>query len=313
MSDALLEFTLIDDGGTEFPLLPEARHALEVSGLGMPPIHHWTTRSPFQDGVTHWGYAIGPRTVDLILASQGCGRGGMYAYRRANVEMLSPRNSPLRLRLNVPGEALTYELREGWYQSNYELRSTDQSTGDGSVWNQVGAARLQFMDPLWKWVNSPLDVGETRDADGRTCIVDDTWTLAPALVLGFTGPFLLGTTAATNTLTCTNDGSWAVRPVLTVEGPIEDWVISNATSGHILIWDGYTIAAGETVTVDIPGKTATSDLTTPATDVSTYLSGDTGSFALEPGANTLDVFASGGVVHLTTTIGVCWFVELLGT
>jgi phage-related protein len=89
-------------------------------------------------------------------------------------------------------------------------------------------------------------------------------------------------------------------------------VLTNTTNGKQISWDGYQIAAGETITIDIPGKTVTSDITTPATDVSTYLSGDTGSFELDPGANALTIFASGGVVTLTTTISVCWYVELLG-
>jgi len=310
---ALLEFELEDDNGTTYPLATEQRQLLEISGLGMPPIARWTTRYPRQDGQTHWGFAVRPRPVDIILVSSGCGRGGMYADRYANVEMLSPYNSPLKLRLRVPQRNLVYELHDGWYNNGYELSSADQSMGDGSIWNQVGGPSLIFDDPIWKWTNSPLGGSETRDADGRTCLADDTWTLTGAMILPVVGPYLMGTTYATNVLTCTNDGSWNSRPLITVEGPIDDWVISNATSGHVLMWDGYSIAAGETVTIDIRAKTVTSDITTPATDVSAYLTGDTAQFTLNPGANTINVYASGSVVHLTTTITICWFVEFLGT
>ena len=121
---------------------------------------------------------------------------------------------------------------------------------------------------------------------------------------------MLGTISATNQLICTNDGSWSTKPVVTVEGPIYDWIITNSSNGKELIWNGYVIETGETVTIDIQNKTVTSDV---SGDVSGYLSGDSGSFDLDPGANTIDVFASGGVVDGTTAVGVCWYVELLGT
>jgi hypothetical protein len=309
----LIEFELEDATPTVYLLGPETRHALEISGLGMPPVRHWTTRSPYQHGRTHWGYAFQPRVVDIILATQGCHRSGMYAGRAANVEMLNPMNGPLKLRLKVPQANLVYELHDGWYVGNYELTSADQSQDVTGMWNQIGAASIEFEDPIWKWVNSPLDGGETRDADGRTCVTDSTWTLVGALVLPFVGPYLLGTTTATNVLTCTNDGSWETKPLITMLGPIEDFVISNATNGDLLMWDGYSVAGGETITIDIVGKTCTTDLGGATTDVSTYLSGDTGSFALDPGANTINVFASGGVTNAVTTVAVCWYVELLGT
>jgi len=228
----------------------------------------------------------------------------MYTKRRANIAMLSPRNGPHKLRLITP-DLLKYELHDVYVTGGYTLSSQDQPMPT----RQVGGVQLTAYDPIWKWVNSPLGAGETRDADGRTCITDDTWTTTAELTLPFAGPYLLGTTTGENTLTCTNDGSWATKPVITMEGPIYDFIISNATNGYILSWDGYDVAAGETITIDIPDKTVTSDL---VGDVSTYLSGDTGSFALDPGANTINVFASGGVVNLTTEVSVCWYVELLG-
>ena len=309
MSEHLLEFELEDADGTIYPLSPDTRYALEVSGLGMPPVRHWTTRSPYQSGRTHWGYAFQPRMVNLVLVTWACDREEFYERRAANVQMLNPATGALVLRLKVGNSAEIYELHDGWYQAGYELEASRQGLGAGGIWQQVGGAQIEFDDPIWKWVTSPLDGGETRDAEGRTCIEDDTWTLTPALVLPFVGPYLLGTTLGENTLTCNNDGSWATLPVITMEGPIEDFVISNDTNGDLLIWDGYTIAAGETVTIDIGAKTCTSDV---AGDVSTYLSGDTGSFALDPGANTINVYASGGVVNATTTVGICWYVELLG-
>ena len=47
-------------------------------------------------------------------------------------------------------------------------------------------------------------------------------------------------------------------------------------------------------------------------NLSTYVGGDFGTFLLQPGANVLSFWASGGVVPATTTISVCWYVEFIG-
>jgi hypothetical protein len=230
----------------------------------------------------------------------------MFRNRRETMAAFNPANGAGKLRLTYPdGDA--FELHDCWFNADYGL-----SSADGTATTQIGNMQLRVCDPFWKWITAPLGAGETRDAEGRTCIVDDTWTLTTELRLPVAAPYLLGTTAGENTLTPTNDGTVSVPPVITVEGPINDWVISNATTGHVLIWNGYNIATGETVTIDIQGKTCLSDITTPATDVSSYLRGDTASFALDPGANTLDVYASGGVTNAVTTIAVCWYLEFIG-
>lgn len=300
------ELELEDANGTVYPLSFPDRLMQSIDGLGLPPIQHWTTRSPYQDGRSHWGYAVQPRVINMTFYMRGCNRSDMYTKRRAWVDMLSPRTGAMILRLITPApDPRQYELHDVWVTGGGALSSTDQPMPQ----RQVTGLQLTAYDPIWKWVNSPLDGGETRDASGRTCVVDDTWTTSAELTLPFTGPYLLGTTTGTNSLTCTNDGSWGTKPLITLEGPCYDWVLTNTANGNQLSWDGYQIATGETITIDIPGKTVTSDV---SGDVSTYLSGDTGSFELEPGANALTIFASGGVVNLTTTISVCWYLEQLG-
>lgn len=289
--------------GTIYPLLYPGRHLMEISGLGMPPIQHWTTRSPFQHGETHWGYAWQPRIVNLVLYSQGGNRTCLYYQRQDTIAAFNPALGPGKLRLTYP-DGQAFELHECRFNSDYKL-----SSADGTHTTQIGSMQLRVSDPFWKWVTAPLNAGETRDAEGRSCVVDDSWTTTSQLRLPFSGPYLLGTTTGTNALTITNSGTVSTKPVITMEGPIYDWVLSNATNGDFLIWNGYAIAAGETVTIDIPAKTCTSDV---SGDVSTYLSGDTGSFSLDAGVNTLNAIASGGVITATTTIGVCWYLEVLG-
>lgn len=299
------ELELEDVNGVVYPLSFPKRLLQQVSGLGMPPITHWTTRAPFQVGESHWGYAVRPRVINIVLYLRGCDRGDMYTKRRDNIEMMSPQNGAHILRLITP-DGRKFEYQNVWVTGGYELSSQEQP----SPHVQIGTVQLTAYDPIPKWVNSPLDVGETRDAEGRTCVATSTLTQNAELELAFTGPFLLGTTVSTATLTATNDGSWETRPVIAITGPTEDWTLTNAANGAVLQWDGYTIAAGETVTLDIPGKTVTNGA---GTNLITYVGGDFGTFALDPGANALTWWSAGSAVNLTTTIQVCWYVEVLGT
>jgi len=298
------ELELEDADGTIYPLEFPGRHVMEVGGLGMPPVVHWTTRAPFQHGRSHWAYVFQPRTVNLVLYNQGGMRNCMWEGRAANVEMLSPRNGPHKLRLTYP-DGETFEVHDGWHNAGYELSSTQ-----GTHTTQIGDVQMVFMDPFWKWVTAPLDAGETRDADGHICVETSTFTLQNQLVLPFVGPWLMGTTVATATLNCTNDGTWAVKPVVVMEGPVEDWTLTNPANGKQLTWDGYNIAAGEVVTIDIPAKTVTNGA---GDNLRAYVGGNFGTFDLEPGANALAFWASGGVTNAVTTLGVCWYVEILGT
>lgn len=297
------EIELEDVDGNVYPLSFPTRLEQAISGLGMPPIRHWTTRAPFQTGQSHWGYAIGPRTINIILYSRGCDRADMYTKRRANVQMLSPMSGPHKLRLITP-EWEKYELQDVWYIGGYELSSQEQPAPNV----QVGAVQLMAYSPLWKWLTVPLAAGQTRDADGRSCTAEDTWVTTDHLVLPFTGPFLLGVTTGELTMTVTNNGSTVIKPVITVEGPISDFTISNLTTGKILSWDGYDIAAAEIVTFDIEGKTVTNG---GGDNLINYVSGNFGTWDLNPGANNIEVW---GVepTDATTEIAVCFYVEVLG-
>lgn len=299
------ELELIDKNNKFYWLGFPDRYAMQVSGLGMPPVRHWATRAPFQTGESHWGYAIGPRIINMTMLLRGCTRTKMYEKRMANVDMLSPHLSPMKLRF-TRGDGQQYELHDVWYNSGYELDSGDQPTPT----RQIGGVQLIAYDPIWKWLTAPLDAGEIHDPYGRTCVRDNTFTLSPQLVLPFTGPFLLGTTTATDTWTITNDGTWSVNPVITVVGPVDDFIIANTTTGKTLTWNGYSIAAGEVVTFDIPGTTITNGA---GTNLIAYVGGNFADFDLAPGANNVTFWASGGVVNGVTTVVFCWYVEVLGT
>jgi len=309
MSKKHNEFELEDADGNTFVLEGPGRHPTAISGLGMPPVQHWTTRAPFQHGRSHWGYAFQPRLVTIGLLLRACNRDDYWDARQANINIFNPMNGPLILRQRRPDRHV-YELHDGWYQDGYDLPFTDLD----DPLSVEGVSQIEFEDPFWKWTTVPLESGQTRDADGRVCIIETSFTVRDELTIPFTGPFLLGVTIGTATLTAINSGSWATKPIISVTGPLSDWSLTNETNGKQITWNGYVIADEETVTVDIPDKTAYNG---DGDDLTTYAHGDTGSFELDPGTNTLSFWCADiddtGLYWLEPVVQLCWYAEILGT
>lgn len=302
------EFEIEDADGNRFVLELPKRHVTSIAGLAMPPVRHWTTRSPFQHGRSHWGYAFQARTVTIGLLLDACGRDVHWDYRQENVGIFNPMNGPLKLRLRRQDRHV-YELHGGWYQGGYELQATDMDD-PSSV---EGASQIEFMDPFWKWITAPLSDGQSRDDDGRTCVTAWINTTTSELQLPFTGPFLLGTETGTLTFTGYNAGTWAAKPVFTVEGPVGDWILTNNTNGRQMSFTGYVTGDFETVTIDVPNKEAYND---DGDDLTPYVGGDFATFELDPGTNSLTFFGvdldSSGLYPPWPYITACWYVEVLG-
>jgi hypothetical protein len=303
------EFELEDANGNSFVLEGPDRHPVSISGLAMPPLQHWTTRAPFQHGRSHWGYAFQPRLVTIGLLLRACDRDGYWDVRKDTVDIFNPMNGPLKLRLRRPDRHV-YELHDGWYQAGFELSATDMDDPN----SVEGATQIEFDDPFWKWTTVPLEAGQSRDSDGRVCVVESDFDTQDELTIPFTGPFLLGTTIGTATLNAYNSGTWSAKPQISITGPLGDWILTNGSNGKQIVWNGYSIADDETVTLSVPDKQAVNGA---GDDLTTYVSGDFGSFTLDPGANPLSFwgadFDSGGLYWLVPYLQLCWYVEILGT
>ncbi len=304
-----IEFEIEDANGNTYPLEHPWRHVTEMSGLGLPPIRHWTTRAPFQQGRSHWGYAFQPRVVNVgFLTDTDC-RTEFWKKRLDFVDVFNPMNGPHKLRL-YREDRHTFELHDVWYNSGFDFRHGDQDP----PFLQMSTIQLVINDPFFKWTTVDLESGQTRDSDGRVCVTAGTFTTQDELTVPFTGPFLLGVTIGTATITAVNNGTWAAKPVITITGPLSDWSLTNDTNGKQITWDGYVIADDEVVTISVPDKTATNGA---GDDLTSYVGGDIGSFVLDPGSNTLSFWCADiddtGLYWLEPEVQVCWYAEILGT
>ena len=98
-----------------------------------------------------------------------------------------------------------------------------------------------------------------------------------------------------------NTGSWDEYPVITIAGPLSDPIVKNATTGAILDFTGAVIPAGVTYTIDCRYGYKTV-IDSNSTNQISKLSNDSdlSTFALTPGVNIINVYASnGGTVSIS--------------
>lgn len=105
------------------------------------------------------------------------------------------------------------------------------------------------------------------------------------------------------TLTLTNEGNTDAPCVITITGPTESPVVSNITTGITMSLTkdgGLVLIAGETCTIDILSGTIVKN---DDTDLSGYLSDDSGWIVIAPGQNEIDLTdASPGTIGATLNV-----------
>ena len=92
------------------------------------------------------------------------------------------------------------------------------------------------------------------------------------------GRWLFSDSSVSETIAVVYWGTREAKPTITIEGPAETPVIGNSTIGVTLELD-YTVAAGETVTIDTLALTVENNA---GANLQPYLSGDLAAFGLYP-------------------------------
>jgi hypothetical protein len=97
---------------------------------------------------------------------------------------------------------------------------------------QLRAADPTFYDPTWQSI--PFGIS---GASGNWAI---PWPI----------PWPIGSATVDQTKSVITPGEWRSYPIITARGPIDDLVIYNETTGEKLDFTGYSMIAGEALTID---------------------------------------------------------------
>ncbi len=117
-------------------------------------------------------------------------------------------------------------------------------------------------------------------------------------------PWAVGATTLSMHQTVPCAASVNVRPVIVIEGPVQNLVIENETTGKTISFDGTTIASGDSYIIDLA-----SDTRTIVDEAGTDVSGDVAAgsdlydFYLAPGDNVFDLTGLGIDQNTAITVG----------
>jgi len=215
------------------------RWLLSQSGWGTPPIDYITQRGPFQHGETVRDYFLRPRTVQLLIRQMFCNRDDWWSGRAFLLDAIRPNrqttptaSEPGQLR-RIESDGTVRDLNVYITQGpRFEARSLN-------AWDEWA-----FQEVLRFTAYDPVVFDPTR--------VDTELTLGSLgeLVFPITFPIVFGASILNNTVNITYPGTWETYPVIIVTGPLNDFTITNDTTGEVIELD-YDIVAGNIITIDL--------------------------------------------------------------
>jgi hypothetical protein len=199
-------------------------------------VRRLTGRAPFQDGDSDLGYRLDARVVNLVLFANASSRGAADANRSLLYEYLKPHAEAVHLRC-VKDDGATRQV------DCFPLGVVDAPVSEEDrIWTaQKLAVQLRAAEPIWYDPQQKYWAAIGGAATGAT---------------GYTIPMSIPWLQTTNVFIETQvallySGSWASYPVITINGPGTGLSMENLTTGHVLAFPALTLAAGESVTIDL--------------------------------------------------------------
>ena len=201
---------------------------IEQDGVGLPPLHRIAERGPQQDGESDRGFRLDPRVVSLVLKVEG---DTMYIKRDALAGWMKPRNAAVALKW-VRDDGAVRQL-DAHYIEQLTLPSNVASRYFMKVPAQFKAADPTFYDPTLVHVGFAISLGAEE--------------FAVPLVI----PWSIGAAVLDSTTAVTYLGTWKTYPIITVDGPVDDLIITNQTTGDILDFTGDSVAVAKQRIIDL--------------------------------------------------------------
>jgi len=213
------------------------RFWLGDSGMGMPPVRRITERGPQQHGDTDLGFRLEAREMTLVFGFPTAGGLEYWEKRRDILDIFKPSDDPLLLTVQSFDDETFKRSIYFHYISDLELSSDQASDIDeGGTWDLV-TVKLRAADPIW--------------FDPSAYALQ----LAGIAISGFNVPTevpsYIGGVILSASVDLAYAGSWLEYPIIQITGPFDSIVISNDTTGEILDFGSYSLAAGATITIDL--------------------------------------------------------------
>jgi len=271
-TDAAAQVLDLNDGVT---YLTEA-----VDGAGISGLQHRTVKTPNRDGETYIDTLLEPRFVLVTVVLLGDTWVELQTARRDLVRALNPKLGVGTLTYTPDTPSPVYALR---CLPEAGIGFTDRL---GGFLDRV-AINFHAFEPSWY----------NPTANTPTIVVPGGGLSIPLSI-----PMSISENAAS--IVIDNTGDLQTYPSFSLPGPFVDPVIANETTGKQLLFDGLSVASGETLVVDMAERTAEVD----GVSVIAKVHPTSEFWALATGNNTVEVTYESGA----STVTVTWFTRFLG-
>jgi len=217
-------------------------HRLQTTGIGIANIRNIKQRGPYQDGSTRRDFRLDERFMNLVFLLQGATRAQADTYRDALIEIFKPlTNTPCQI--NVTRDDGVIKQIDAYAVGVLDFPETESERFAAT---QRVAVQLEAPNPIW--------YGPELQNLGFTSVLGGT--------AGFKIPIMIPWAQQVGeyinvTESFYYEGNWKEYPVIVITGPAIDAKITNLTTNEKIDFTGYTIAAGDTRTVDLRFGTKT--------------------------------------------------------
>lgn len=218
-------------GSTTYDISDLTNYIVEASdGMGMAPLHRLEERGPLQHGSTDTGYRLDPRDFIVNLAAMAASLSDLDSRKAALMRIFAPRSTAIKFRRQLNGG--TWRQIDCFYTDGLGMASSE-----GLGWAQRNAVMLRAPDPTWydpELVS--VQFGLTGGGSG--------WAIPWAI------PWAIGSSDLNQVKTISYGGSFRSYPIIRINGPIDDPVITNETTGEVLDLTGASLGAGDYYVID---------------------------------------------------------------
>jgi hypothetical protein len=295
----IAQYELLDKAGNVIPLAKPLT-LTQIDGLGMPDVQHISERGAQQHGETYISSWLKGRTVNLAFTySNGC-PASVWEVREQFVYLASQFIDGFTLRAKLPtGAVRCIDLR---YVDGLSLPRTNVTP------NTIQAFVMQCKT----FDNPTLYDPQLMTLSWTMGAAAGSWSFPLGFPAGF-GASILSPAPAT----IPYPGTWDTYPTIRINGPADDAVITNTSTGEKLDFTGYTLLVGHYIEIDLtPGvKTVLLDGSANLIDKLTDDS-DLGTFHMGKhpdvpnGDNTITVVATGA--GPTTSVIMTYYIRYVG-
>lgn len=269
------------------------RDVISDEGSGLPPIEYITERGPFQHGETIVNYFLRPRVVQYLIRQNFCSRQEAWDGRTALLNAIRPNKlgGPQgTLRRRLPNGALRDLTVVPIQGPNFEPRRMEE----WDEWSIQEVLRFMANNPVYFNPVQQVATFPICGSGGFPYTFPFYFDVPCELVFPITFPitfygydFYMDIEYA---------GNWQEYPTIEIPGPAGPSIrIFNQTTNEEIHLVGYSIAAGDTITIAL--AYGSQIITNSAGDsLLQYVSADSdlATFHLQPGTNVMRVVLNSG-------------------